>query len=150
MILKQPPSFVSIFLGQAQRGCHSVQDLVPLGELKELQSLDLQGCAAAHLIEAALPSLRCVRILYLGTPIDLQTVARIKCLRQLHLHYQSKGGVDLTPLAACANLELLCVGQMRGKVSIAEELLARPEGIASSGVRTLFNEEERRTVNRSF
>ena len=122
------------------RECHSIQDLRPLAKLNELEFLDLQGCASSHIVEQALEGLSSVRDLFLGAPVDLRIVARIRSLRDLHLHYQSRGGVDLTPLAECVNLERLCTGQIGGEISIADDLLAKPENIASSGVRRVFIE----------
>ena len=115
-----------------------------LTELRNLQWLNLEACGSVSNLEplAELKDLRCIT---LGQSVNLAPLATLPKLRELHLHFQ--GAIDLTPIANCRNLLIVCVDE--DGWALSEELLANSSQIASPGVREIIQRRELGVQTRS-
>jgi internalin A len=118
-------------------GCTSVSDISVLSGLASLKTLVLEGCSKVLNIQplSATKGLEC---LVLGAEADLTPLMAVQSLREVHLHYQSSGKLDLTPLAGMARLSRVCIARNRStEVWIDPGLRDNPQMIASEEVRRI-------------
>jgi hypothetical protein len=82
--------------------------------------------------------LKHIKSLILGGEIDLNLLAGLRSLNELHLHYLRAEKTDLSPLAQLESLKHLCVPARGKEVNISDELRKNISTIKSAGLQGIL------------